>query len=252
MIRVPYGLRIHRFLAPKKGSQPGECEDAIAFHAGRMVFAVADGATEAYDSRSWARLFVRAWVRIQPPVFEMQEFEAFVRDLGRRLHRKWSKRQLPWYAEEKVRGGSFAAFVILHFYIVGVTLHWKASALGDCCLIHRRNLTDCNAFPLTRSEEFGSHPILLPSIESKQRRALDSLQHASGAAAPGDDFLLVSDAVGSWFLKQRENGEGETTKLFDRLTESNDADGLQNFFGDLRSTGQIRNDDIAVVRIEVY
>jgi hypothetical protein len=78
------------------------------------------------------------------------------------------------------------------------------------------------------------------------------VQHTSGAAAPGDDFLLVSDAVGSWFLKQRENGEGETTRLFDRLTESNDADGLQNFFGDLRSTGQIRNDDIAVVRIEVY
>src|SRR5580698_10094355 len=114
MSPIPYGLRIRSFLAPKKGSEPTECEDAIAINVERLVFAVADGATEAYDSRSWARLFVKSWVRIDPPAFEMGDFEPLVDDLGRRLHHKWARRKLPWYAEEKAQGGSFAAFILFN------------------------------------------------------------------------------------------------------------------------------------------
>ncbi|MGB7727950.1 MAG: hypothetical protein WBL50_07960, partial [Candidatus Acidiferrum sp.] len=172
--------------------------------------------------------------------------------LGRRLHRKWSKRNLPWYAEEKAQGGSFAAFILFNLFIVNKTLHWRASALGDCCLIHRWGPTNCETFPITLSEQFGSNPLLLPSAESKQRQALDLVQHMNGIAAPGHDFLLVSDAVGSWFLQQREGGETEGIKALDGLMDSEDSDGLLNFFENLRSVGKIRNDDIAVVRIVVY
>lgn len=216
-----------------------------------MVFAVADGATEAYDSRSWARLFVRSWVCIDPPAFEMLDFEPLLRDLGRRLHRKWSHRKLPWYAEEKSQGGSFLAFVGLQFRHVDDSLQWRAIALGDCCLIHRNGSLICETFPLTRSEDFGSNPILLPSIESKQRQALDQVRHVAGNATSGQDFLLLSDAAGAWFLKQCEEGENEATRLFDSLTEADDTEGLASFFEALRSQDKIRNDDIAVVRIVI-
>lgn len=247
---LPDALRIHTFLLPKRGSLPSECEDAIAINKARTVFAIADGATEAYDSRSWARLFIRSWIRIDPTAFEIEDFEPLSLDLGRRLHRKWSRRNLPWYAEEKSQFGSFLAFLGLQFHLVDNSLQWRAIALGDCCLIHRNGTLVCDTFPLTRSEEFGSNPILLPSIHSKLRRALDHIRQMAGTASSGHDFLLLSDAVASWFLKQREEGSDEL-QVFDKLTDSDDTDGLTDFFEGLRNQDKIKNDDVAVIRIVI-
>jgi hypothetical protein len=244
-------LRIHKFLTPKKGANPTECEDAVAIDSVRMTFAIADGATEAYDSKRWARLLVRAWVTIKPPAFELGDFDPLVRDLGVRLQRKWSRQKLPWYAEEKSQDGSFAAFIGLQFYEEGTDLRWKAIALGDCCLMHRRGAMLCDSFPIAKSEEFGSNPILLPSKASKQRQALDLIRRAEGTALSGDDFVLLSDAVGYWFLRQREDGNCDEMSLFDKLTESDDIQGLETFFEELRSTGKIRNDDVAILRIMI-
>ena len=251
MTCIPYAIRVHRFLAPKQGSERLECEDAIAFNPARMVFAISDGATEAYDSRTWARLLVKAWVRIDPPAFDSQDLEPLVRDLGRRLHGRWSQRELPWYAEEKAQEGSFAAFLALRLQVADETLHWRANALGDCCLIHRNGLTIWESFPIVRSEDFNSNPVLLPSIESKQRPALDRVKHVSGVAGPGHDFLLLSDAVAYWFLKEHERGDDHRIRLFDRLSETDDTDSLLHFFDDLRNSNQMRNDDIAILRIEI-
>jgi hypothetical protein len=244
-------VRIHRFLTPKKGTQIEECEDAIAINQRRMVFAVVDGATEAFDSRGWARLFAKTWVRIDPSPLEASDFEPFVKDLGVRLHRKWSKRKLAWYAVEKSLGGSFLAFVALKCELQGDFLSWHALALGDCCLFHRKGRRICNSFPLTRSEEFGTNPILLPSLESSQRKAFNFVRHNLGSAGRGDDLLILSDAAASWFLRQHEEQITEDVELFDKLTAADDESGLVSFFEDLRSSRRIRNDDIAAIRIEI-
>jgi len=251
MNRLQNEIRIHKFLTPKKGANAGECEDAIAIDDVGMAFAVADGATEAFDAKRWARLLVRAWVRIKPPAFELQEFGPLVRDLGIRLHRKWARRKLPWYAEEKSQEGSFAAFVGFHLHVEGNDLRWRAIALGDCCLIHRRGTMLCDTFPIARSQEFSNNPILLPSSASKQNQALELVRRAEGSTSSGHDFLLFSDAVACWFLKQTEDGDFEPLRLFDRLIESDDIGGLIGFFEELRATRKIRNDDVAVMNIRI-
>jgi hypothetical protein len=72
----------------------------------------------------------------------------------------------------------------------------------------------------------------------------------AGTASSGHDFLLLSDAVASWFLKQREEGSDEL-QVFDKLTDSDDTDGLTDFFEGLRNQDKIKNDDIAVIRIVI-
>jgi hypothetical protein len=243
-------IRIHKFSIPKRGSQPRECEDAVAINQKRMVFAVVDGATEAYDSRRWARLFAKTWVRIDPPPLEMSDFEPFVKDLGWRLHRRWSKSKLPWYAEEKALGGSFLAFLVLKCELQKRVFNWQAAALGDCCLIQRNGTEVVASFPLQKSEEFGIDPILLPSLISKQREAFDLVRHRMGSLSPGHDLLLMSDAIASWFLRQHEEGMTEVVQLFDKLTSDDDQVGLLNLFEDLRNHHQIKNDDITLIRIE--
>jgi len=245
-------INVHKFLLAKRGTERVECEDAIALNTSRLLFAVADGATEAYDSRSWAKLLVRSWVRIDPPAFEMQDFEPLVRDLGIRLQRKWSRRNLPWYADEKAQSGSFAAFVGLHLFPQGNGLGWRALALGDCCLIVRLHNEVSKTFPVGKFDEFSWNPVLLPSLASKQYKALQTLRYAEGASGPGTNFFLLSDAAAAWFLKQTERKRGDDVAAFDRVIESDDPTSITEFFEGLRDSSEIRNDDVAVLKISVH
>lgn len=245
------GLDIHKFTLSKRGTSPNECEDALGINVADGMFAVADGATEAFDSRTWARLLAKAWVRVNPPAFEATDFGPLVRDLGIRLRRKWSSKTLPWYAEEKAEQGSFAAFIGLQINGDETLKNWKAVAIGDCCLIHRHGTTICETFPISSPDEFGNNPRLLPSNASAQASALELLRGAEGRAAAGDDFLLLSDAVGCWFLKRVQAGETDAVQTFDGLTENDRQEELARFFEVLRDDGAIKNDDITIIRVVV-
>src|SRR5437763_458503 len=54
------------FVLPKGGAGVEECEDAAAASEEALAFAVADGATEAFDARRWARRLAEGWVREAP------------------------------------------------------------------------------------------------------------------------------------------------------------------------------------------
>jgi hypothetical protein len=58
-------------------------------------------------------------------------------------------------------------------------------------------------------------------------------------------LLLASDAAASWCLQRFENGD------FDPDFLSAEDEELRRFFDDERQAGRIRNDDLAIVRIEI-
>src|ERR671938_75945 len=100
-----------RFILPKEGSADEECEDAVASSADASRFAVADGATEAFDARRWATRLAEAWVTAKSAPLTVEEFRPWLAEQGEWLRASWEGRKLSWYAEEKRRAGSFAAFV---------------------------------------------------------------------------------------------------------------------------------------------
>ena len=55
-------LRRQQILLPKSGFELSECEDFIGVDEQNQRFAVADGATEAFDARSWAQRLAQNWV----------------------------------------------------------------------------------------------------------------------------------------------------------------------------------------------
>jgi hypothetical protein len=67
----------------------------------------------------------------------------------------------------------------------------------------------------------------------------------SGTCESGDVLLLMSDAVAAWYLRCLENGC--TEKLFETKCDEE----LARFFDAERLAGRIRNDDLAIVRIEI-
>jgi hypothetical protein len=240
-----WDLQLRQLLLPKLDHDASECEDAIAFDIQTARFAVTDGATEAFHAQYWARTLAEHWVRNEATL-TLEEFRQWVATEGRELHDSWNGLTMSWYSEEKARTGSFAAFVGVELDLKSSTPSWKAIALGDTCLLHCRGGALLKSFPLSRSDSFNSSPILVASNAALHESTMSSAMVDSGVFENSDVLLLASDAAASWCLQRFENGDFDA----DFLT-TKDHEELRRFFDDERQAGRIRNDDLAIVRIEI-
>jgi hypothetical protein len=245
-----FRVQIRHFILPKEGSEPEECEDAVAFDAGALRFAVADGATEAFDARRWATRLSAEWVGAVRAPLTASEFSPWLKEQGEWLHASWEGRKLSWYAEEKRRAGSYAAFVGLRLETSGRRLDWHAVALGDSCLVQRRGGELLASFPLSKPEEFGTTPPLVPSSESLREAALARLVECEGRAEPGDTFLLMTDALSAWYFESSARRDPEAER-FDSLLAASENGSLSELVRRERAAGRLKDDDVAVVRIAV-
>lgn len=243
-------LRVSQFLLPKEGAGAEECEDAVGVNLEARRFAVADGATEAFDAGSWARALAGGWVGGEGERLTVEGFGAWAAGEGERLRESWAGRKLTWYAEEKARAGSFAAFVGVGFGAEGGRLLWRSIALGDACLVQRRGRRVLAATPLAGAGEFNSSPALVPSHAAALGGALARAVVAGGEAEPGDTFLLMSDAAAAWFFRLSESG-AVLLEEFDSLLAASDNEALAALLRSERAAGRIRDDDVAIIRIAV-
>lgn len=237
-------LRRQQILLPKAGFELSECEDFIGVDEQNGRFAVADGATEAFDARSWAQRLAQNWVT-SDSALTPDTFHDWIAAEGLALHESWNQLTLPWYAEEKARHGSFAAFVGVEFDLAAKVPSYKAIALGDACLIHCRNRSLVKSLPLSDAASFNSAPLLVASDPALYQSSAHALVIDSGACEHKDVLFLLSDAVAAWYLEHLEQSD------FSGVFESNDEAAIAAFLENERQAGRIKNDDIALVRIEV-
>jgi hypothetical protein len=240
-----------RFLLPKEGQTLAECEDAVGVNVGARVFAVADGATEAFDARRWAARLVCEWTREAAAPVELESFRAWLAEQGERFQAAWGVEQLAWYAEEKRSAGSFAAFVGLRFETDAVgALRWRAVALGDSCLAQMRGGQIVAALPIESHESFNWMPPLAPTAGALREAALKRAVFRAGRAEVGDVFFLLTDAVAAWFLQSHAEGRARV-KEFDSLAASSENEALAELLRGERRAGRLKDDDVAVIRLAV-
>ncbi len=250
MKHMEWNLTVQSVLLPKAGLQPSECEDAIGIREDIRRFCIADGATEAFDSRRWARLLTKHWVASKH-LLTREELGFWIKALAERFEHRWENKSLPWYAEEKARGGAFAAFVGLAFLLSSDGFSWQMVALGDSCLIHKRQDIIIEAIPLSDPAAFGFHPILLPSKAVTQQGIIDHFVITTGRAEPGDVFFLFSDAIAAWYLREMMAADSSRATQFERLVAVDDSVGVQEVIASERHKQTLRNDDVAIVRVAV-
>ena len=241
-----WDLQLRQLLLSKLGHKASECEDAIAVDTQTFRFAVADGATESFDARNWAERLAQHWVQ-RKSTLTVEEFREWVATEGRELHDSWNSLTLSWYSEEKARYGSFATLVGVELDLNTEPLSWQAIALGDACLLQCRNKTLLKSLPLSGSEGFNSGPVLVASDSSLHESSMQSVVTDSGTFQDGDVLLLMSDAASLWCLQRFENGDLDVSEF---LSAKSDEE-LREFFDAERLAGRIRNDDLAIVRIEI-
>jgi hypothetical protein len=247
---------------PKAGNTDSEYEDAYwprhpVEGEGCSRFAVADGATETSFSGIWAKQLVRAYCAGAFDNLHDSEWLS-------KLQRKWwsivRKKPMPWYAEEKLESGTFAA-------LVGLTLHsesaenehgaWHAEAIGDSCLFQLRGGDILAKFPVQASQDFTNSPVLL-STKAGENSSLNSLTLARGEWQCGDHFYLMTDAIAAWFFRAIERHEApwEIIRDLDNdlrrpLAQRSGMKSFREWVDMARRQSLMRNDDVTLYRIEI-
>lgn len=243
------------FSLPKRGNTAEEYEDASAHNTYR--FAVADGATESSYAERWAQGLVKAFIDSPPEHIRATSvpLEQWLRPLQGEWHKNIPWNRLPWYAEEKARSGAFTAFLgveitpapsrfrIIDLFKRRKGISWHAVAVGDSCFFHVRNDTLTKAFPFEKSDQFNSRPLLISSNPNRNQSVWKNIQQAEGDCRPDDTFLLMTDALSAWFLKEHEQGSKPWTKL---LALQGD-DEFAALVEELRQGASMRNDDTTLL-----
>jgi hypothetical protein len=174
------------------------------------------------------------------------------------LRVKWEKsvqgKSLPWYAEEKLASGAFSSLLGLEFSDEDSAERgnrvWRAVALGDTCLVQVRNDKVVAAFPLQDSGSFTTRPVLLSSLLTAPDAANDALLKAVGHWGCDDVFFMMTDALSCWFFKEMEAGRKPWRIFRDLHTQGQTS--FKAMVDSLRASGAMKNDDVTLVRIDIW
>ncbi|QEL20243.1 protein phosphatase 2C domain-containing protein [Limnoglobus roseus] len=238
---MAFSLDIVVRTTPKAGNTDAQNEDAAAVAPKLRRAAVADGASEGWQSGPWAKVIATAYAKTLP---EPTTFESWVATVREQAPRSESK---SWYAEEKQALGAFST-------LIGVTfeetkdggIKWRALAVGDSCLFQVRGAKLLAKFPVESVADFSNRPRLIGSVDVP---AVPEAEWFAGRAELGDVFYLLTDAVAEWFLKTREANGTPWTEL-DRVTTSSLPPAAFAFWiKSLRDAKMMRNDDSTAMRI---
>jgi len=241
---------IAAFWCQKAGNAVEEYEDAwsvrrVGETAGCRV-AIADGATETSYSKIWATLLVESYIRdsVTGPEF-FDRLEAARRLWRQRAFR--NTRPLPWYAAEKAKQGAFATFLGFELNVAGKV--WRAVAIGDSCMFQldaaKQEMRVVQAFPLSRSTEFGTSPYLVGSNPEGAATVGAHAEVCQGSLRRDDLILFATDALSAWLLRREEDRAPAWKEACESIAEQSD---FEVFVQRARDDG-MRNDDVTLLRV---
>jgi hypothetical protein len=251
------------YWTPKRGNTADEYEDAYQpANEGETVdrvfyAAMEDGASEGYLSGKWADILVKEFLKSQDgnkPLINLvaETYQTWEKYLKTYLEKRQAEnRPIQWYEEPGLENGAFSTFV-------GLTLLdgpdeydkiWLASAVGDTCLFHFRRSQLIGSFPMQAAESFNSWPCLISSNPANNKKLPENIKIKEGLWECDDTFLMMSDALSAWFLKEHEASRQPYALLQEIIPEGRDA--FVSWLEELRDMNEIKNDDVTLMSLSV-
>ena len=224
---------------PKDDEQDKTNDDSYASNISCQRFAVADGASESYDSARWSRLLADAWVSDEQGINREG-----LRNLIHEYEVACEPDTLSWSKRGAFERGSFAT-------LLGVSMEGdlaRIAAFGDSIVVGFPVNGAAKTFPYTDANEFDSRPLLLSTKadanEAVLQRISDRTCLTEWPLVPGTTLLLMTDALGQWAL--RRNADVPTLDTLKAIATPED---LTNLVRTERATGAMRRDDTTLVHL---
>lgn len=249
-------LIFQTFWIQKEGNEEKEYEDAyyapkrvVLDKDQKILFAVADGATESVFSNIWANILVKAYVRGQLSPL------SFGDDIPP-LQEKWNyilgKMELPWHAIEKLKQGTHSSLLGLKIFFSFEHPNWglcEALALGDSCLFQVRGNQVIKSHPISKSTEFNDTPSLVSTSKAHNNLFIERRRITKKLWRKSDYFYLMTDAMALWFMHQNEMGNNPHMLLQELMYS--DRKHFIEFITELRQKRLIKNDDVTLICIHM-
>jgi len=171
-------------------------------------------------------------------------------------HRETSGRPLRFYEDEAFVAGAAATVAVLSVTASPARRaplrwfrrrdggEWTCLAVGDSCLFHIRGERLLSSFPLTSSAAFTSRPGLVRSSRGARRQPRPTA--VRGRWRQGDMFMLATDALAQWVLREVETGGREWLALREAGTDQ-----FAHLVLSARTRKVMENDDAALVRARI-
>ena len=270
-------MNFYSFTMEKRGSSSQESDDKV-FTANksfptkegkkfRARFAVADGATECSFSNVWADILVRDYCN--KGYKSAGGLERYIKKLSKKWSQKISTDNLPWYAQEKVKNGAFST--LIGFELEGLRLidgirqikkqmseektprsgKWSSIAVGDSCLFQIQDKKLIRSFPIEKSTDFNSTPILVSSDSIKNETLLKSTRVLQGSWKSNDEFYICTDAFAAWFLSESEKNNTPWTEFDQVIQDPKPLEKFRSWVNIKRESGLMKNDDTTVIVIKL-
>lgn len=227
---------------PKDINFPDDNEDAIKIVPDSGKIIVSDGASESYDSRTWARLLVsssvewaglnRDWLSVAIASYKAQ----------------FDLTNLSWSKQAAFARGSFATLLLVEHSMENEI---NLFVVGDSLAVLLDNTELIESFPYVRAEEFLKRPELI-STDAGLNSFLESPDFISKRKKTWSIkditvpiVLCMTDALGQWALRREEEGN----PVWQRLCEIKDEIEFTDLVNSERLRRNMRVDDTTLIRL---
>lgn len=228
---------------PKDQSFPDANEDAIELAIDHGRVAVSDGASESFDSKSWARLLVKQFVS-QPELKTNWLTEAVADYLI-----QFNQVQMSWSKQASFERGSFATLLGIEHFIEHGTV--DVLGVGDSIAVLLDEDDFVDSFPYVRAEEFQQRPELFCTNATHNSffssSDFFSRHHKTWSikerTAP--IVLCMTDALGEWALRNAQEGHS----MWQTIVGIKNLSDLQKLVLEERQMRRMRIDDTTLVKL---
>lgn len=228
---------------PKDLGYPETNEDAFEISLNADRLAVSDGASESFDSKTWADLLVDKFVK-SPEINS-----DWLSEVVRQYNECYDLKTLSWSKFAAFERGSFAT-------ILGVEAFPEHSSfdvlsVGDSLAVLLSDSKMVDSFPYKEAQQFKNRPELFCTNSSHNSFIFEAdffTRHQKTwdlKKLNNPVLLCMTDALGEWALKMAEDDSPQ----WETLLSIKDISQLQDIVQAERGHRRMRVDDVTLVSI---
>ncbi len=238
-------MKVRGFITHKSAECFADCADYFKINPETGRIAVADGVSQSVMPQEWASILVKAYT---DEGWELSD------EIGP-LQKKWDEEAKnfiqsekdrgsdPWMLENSIkeRQGAGATLCGIAF---GEKGFWKASILGDSCLVKIDDKGNVTEIIASREGAFDNRPDYFDSYLQKR----GSVKYIDGILKDSEKILLVSDPFSELLQNIKEMTNNHP--VVEKLLSVNSFDEYEKIVEYLRIEFNMHNDDSTLVIIE--
>lgn len=248
------------FSLPKINEQDQDIQDACCVSPDQSLIAIADGASTSYLPKAWADILVKHFCNSSDNDRNISTIHQHWKQWLEPCQQQWGYYQnkkansSPQWYQKPSPNKYFASATFIGLKLQPIRQNeniWEAVAIGDSCLFHlRKNISNTpeiiHHFPIDNSDEFETTTECFHSMKISENQLFEP-KYTSGHYQVGDIFLLATDALAKYILKNIEDQRDQWQHFFAVKTQQD----FKQLIEELRADQQIENDDTTLIICKV-